>query len=92
MGRETLGHLDIRADELSPDVYVNEFGIQALACLKPTDGEITRRLARSLSDPREWIASLAAQALKAMSATDTAQAPALAKQSAALGEAAPIVR
>ncbi len=63
MGRDVLGQIDIRAEDLSPEVYQDEFGIQALGCLRPGDERIRRRLARSLLDSREWIARLSATAL-----------------------------
>jgi len=56
--------LQVRADELRPEIYTDEFGIQALGCLKPADDRIHLMLSRSLFDRREWIARYAAIALK----------------------------
>ncbi|MGH7805796.1 MAG: hypothetical protein ACREQJ_15725, partial [Candidatus Binatia bacterium] len=63
MGGDVLGKLDVRAEEISPEVYRDEFGIQALACLQPADPRIRDQLALSLGDSREWIARLTAAAL-----------------------------
>ena len=79
MGRETLDRIDLHAEDVSPEVYGNEFGIQALGCLRPADARIRERLARSLSDSREWIASLSAVALKGMEPTRHAE-PALVRR------------
>jgi hypothetical protein len=58
--------MEILAADVPLGVYRDEFGIQALGCLKPSDDRIHERLARSLFDPREWIAKLTATALKGM--------------------------
>jgi hypothetical protein len=92
MGRETLDRLDVRADELSAEVYANEFGIQALGCLRPGDGEIRERLARSLSDSREWIANLTAVALKGMPPPRPSDVSALAKHIDVADHASAMVR
>jgi hypothetical protein len=62
-----LTRLAIQDRDVPPEVYRDEFGIQALGCLKPSDERIHERLARSLLDPRDWIARLTAVALKGMS-------------------------
>jgi hypothetical protein len=56
----------VRAEDLRPETYTDEFGIQALACLKPTDERIQLALSRSLFDRRDWIAREAAIALAAI--------------------------
>jgi len=58
--------IGIRAADVPAATYKDEYGIQALGCLKPSDPQIHERLARSLVDPREWIARLAAIALAGM--------------------------
>jgi len=62
----TRKRFDLKAEEIPDGVYKNEFGIQALGCLKPADERIHVRLAKSLSDPREWISRLAAKSLGEM--------------------------
>ncbi len=64
MDRDVIEKIDIRAEDVPPDVYRDEYGIQALACLRPADERIHAALARSLSDSRVWIARLTAKALK----------------------------
>jgi hypothetical protein len=66
MGEEVLRRVAIRAEDVPPGVYRDEFGIQALGCLRPADERIRERLARSRSDSREWIARLAGLALERM--------------------------
>jgi hypothetical protein len=61
-----VDQMQIRAEDISPEVYQHEFGIQALGCLRPSDERIHERLARSLLDPREWIARLSGLALTGM--------------------------
>ncbi len=61
-----VDRMGIQAGDVSPEVYRHEFGIQALGCLKPSDELIHEQLARSLLDPREWIARLSAVALTGM--------------------------
>ena len=61
---EIVKRIDLRAEDLRPEVYADEFGIQALGCLKPADERIHLGLSRSLFDSRDWIARLAAIALK----------------------------
>ena len=63
---DVVKRMGIGAGDVSPEVYRDEFGIQALGCLKPSDEKIHERLARSHVDPREWIARLSAIALKGM--------------------------
>ena len=65
---DVVKRMGIGAADVSPAVYRDEFGIQALGCLKPSDERVHERLARSLVDPREWIARLSAIALKGMDA------------------------
>lgn len=62
--REVGDSLEIRAADVEDDVYRDEFGIQALACLKPSDPAIHQRLGGALSDSREWVARMAAIALR----------------------------
>ena len=64
MDRDVIEKIDIRAEDVPPEAYRDEFGIQALACLRPADERIHAQLARSLSDSRAWIARLTAKALK----------------------------
>jgi hypothetical protein len=64
MDRDVIEKIDIRAEDVPAEVYRDEFGIQALACLRPADERIHAELARSLADSREWIARLTAKALK----------------------------
>ena len=64
---DVVKRMGIRAADVLPEVYRDEFGIQALGCLKPSDERIHDRLARSFLDSREWIARLTAIALKGMS-------------------------
>ena len=66
MDPDALAQMNIRAEEVPPDIYRDEYGIQALGCLKPKDERIHQRLAQSLNDSREWISRLAATALRAM--------------------------
>ena len=77
---EVLRQISIRAEELSPDVYTDEFGIQALGCLKPSDERIHLELSRSLFDSREWIARYAAMALKEIKPAQVDVQMALAQQ------------
>jgi hypothetical protein len=70
MESETLERIDLRAEELPPDVYDDEFAIQALGCLKPRDPKIHAALASVLSDSREWIARASAATLKAIAPSD----------------------
>jgi hypothetical protein len=65
--RDVAAHLALGPEDVSAEVYRDEFGIQALGCLRPADERIRARLARSLVDPREWIARLTATALDEMS-------------------------
>jgi len=76
MDRDVLEQLDVRAEDVAPELYRNEFGIQALGCLKPVDERIHERLAASLGDSREWIRNRAAAALKVMSPVRLAGQPA----------------
>ena len=66
IGPDAMKEIAIRAADVPPETYGDEYGIQALGCLKPSDPEIHERLARSLVDSREWIARLSAIALKGM--------------------------
>jgi hypothetical protein len=66
MGADVLRRIKIRAEDVPAEAYRDEFGIQALGCLKPADERIHERLARSLSDSREWIVRLSAIALREM--------------------------
>lgn len=66
----SLAAIDLRAAELSPDIYDSEFGIAAIACLKPRDPEIQARLGQALSDPRAWISDAAAKAIQAIHPAD----------------------
>jgi len=61
---DTLRQISVRVEDVQPAVYTDEFGIQALGCLKPTDERIHVALSRSLFDERDWIARYAAMALK----------------------------
>jgi hypothetical protein len=81
---DVVKRMGIRAGDVPPEVYRDEFGIQALGCLKPSDERIHDRLARSLFDSREWIARLTAIALKGMSPVE---ADALMAPAAQLGRA-----
>ncbi|MGH7897439.1 MAG: hypothetical protein ACREQQ_05770 [Candidatus Binatia bacterium] len=72
LGADVLGRIQIRAEDVPSETYRDEFGIQALACLKPADERIHERLARSLSDSREWIVRLAGLALGEMTQTGIA--------------------
>ncbi len=63
---QVIKRLGLRAVDVPAETYGDEYGIQALGCLKPSDEQIHERLARSLVDPREWIARLSAIALKGM--------------------------
>ena len=76
MDRDVLERLDVRAEDVAPELYRNEFGIQALGCVKPVDERIHERLAASLADSRDWIRNLAAAALKTMSPVRLAGQPA----------------
>lgn len=80
LGADVLSRIEIGADEVPPESYANEFAIQALGCLRPGDERIHARLARSLDDPREWIARVAALALRAMGASQVEVQIALAEQ------------
>src|SRR5690606_10550392 len=80
LGAEVLSRIEIRAEEVPPESYANEFAIQALACLRPTDERIHVALARALSDPREWIVRVAALALRSMQASQVEVQIALAEQ------------
>ena len=80
MGRDVLERIDIRAEDVAPEVYQNEFGIQTLGCLKPADERIHERLARSLLDSREWIPPLTAIALQGMRPARLDVQPALVTQ------------
>jgi hypothetical protein len=80
MDGEIVKRMAIRAEDVPPNVYDDEFGIQALGCLKPEDATIQERLARSLADGREWIARLAVIALKAMKPKSADIQVALAEQ------------
>jgi hypothetical protein len=64
---DVITRIGIRAGDVPAEVYRDEFGIQALGCLKPSDARIHERLTRSLFDPREWITRLTAIALRGMS-------------------------
>jgi hypothetical protein len=77
---DVLRQISIRAEDLEPGVYTDEFGIQALACLKPSDERIHLELSRSLFDPREWIARYAAVALKEIKPAQVDVQMALAQQ------------
>lgn len=77
---DLVSRIQIRADELPSEVYTDEFGIQALGCLKPSDERIHVLLGRSLFDSREWIARYAAIALKAMKPARVEVQVALARQ------------
>ena len=63
---DLLRQIALRSGDLRPGIYTDEFGLQALACLKPADEQIQLALSRSLFDRREWIAREAAIALKAI--------------------------
>jgi hypothetical protein len=80
LGPDVLERIDIRAEDVPTEAYADEYGIQALGCLRPTDERIHERLAQSLFDPREWIARLAAIALKGMRPAELDVQLALAKQ------------
>ena len=80
LGPDVLERIDIRAEDVPAEAYADEYGIQALGCLRPTDERIHERLAKSLFDPREWIARLAAIALKGMRPAELDVQLALAKQ------------
>jgi hypothetical protein len=82
---DVVERMGIRAGDVAPEVYRDEFGIQALGCLKPSDERIHERLARSLLDSRVWIAGLTAIALEGMSPVDVGVPMAPAAQ---LGRAA----
>jgi len=75
-----LRQISIRAEDLRPGVYQDEFGLQALGCLKPSDERIHVELGRSLFDKREWIARYAAMALKEIKPAQVDVQVALAKQ------------
>ena len=64
MDAATRERFDFRAGELSPKLYDDEFGIAALACVKPRDPEILARLGEKRNDSREWIARAAKAALE----------------------------
>ena len=64
MDGDVLAKIDIRAEDVPPEVYWDEFGIQALGCLQPADARIQERLAQALTDSRTWIARASAKALK----------------------------
>jgi hypothetical protein len=66
LGRDVLDDVDVHSEEIAAEVYRSEFGIQALACLKPADPRVRERLAASLDDSREWIRRLAASAIAQM--------------------------
>ena len=63
MAPDVVKRIDLRLEEVPDKAYEDEYAIQALGCLKPADERIHARLGRSLSDPRDWIARLAAKAL-----------------------------
>jgi len=77
---DVLRQISIRAEDLRPGVYQDEFGLQALGCLKPADERIHVELGRSLFDKREWIAGYAAMALKEIKPAQIDVQVALAKQ------------
>jgi len=66
LGDDVLRRIDVRAEDVPTATYQDEYGIQALGCLKPTDERIQERLAQSLLDSRDWIARLAATVLRDM--------------------------
>ncbi|MGH7897438.1 MAG: HEAT repeat domain-containing protein, partial [Candidatus Binatia bacterium] len=80
MDRETVKRIALKPDDVPPSVYDDEFGIQALGCLKPEDPTIQQRLARGLGDDREWIARLAAVTLKGLRPKSPEVQAALAEQ------------
>ncbi len=57
------GRMNVRAEDVLPEMYADEFGIQALGCLKPTDERLQTALGNVLFDTREWLARAAAIAL-----------------------------
>lgn len=80
LAREAPQPIDIRSEDVALETYGNEFGIQALACLRPSDPRIHERLGRSLFDSREWIARLSAIALKEIRPGDVGVQVLLAEQ------------
>jgi hypothetical protein len=80
LGPDVLSRIEIRVDDGPAESYANEFAIQALGCLRPSDERIHASLARSLSDPREWIVRVAALALRSMQASQIEVQVALAEQ------------
>ena len=70
MDPASLRNIDLRAAELSLALYESEYGIQALACLKPRDPEVQALIGGALSDSRKWISGLAATALQAIKPSD----------------------
>ena len=56
--------IEVTAEDVPQTAYQNEFAIEALGCLKPTDTRIHDRLGESLLDSREWIVRAAATALR----------------------------
>jgi hypothetical protein len=77
---EVIAGVQIRAEDLRPEIYADEFGISALGCLKPSDERIHLALSRSLFDSREWIARNAAIALKQIKPPEVDVQLALAQQ------------
>ena len=63
LGADSLSRIELRDEDVPLATYGDEYGIQALGCLKPSDERIRARLAQSASDSRDWIARSAATAL-----------------------------
>ena len=70
----------LRVEDLVPEIWADEFGIQALGCLKPADERIQTALANVLSDERDWLARAAAIALREIKPAAVDVQVALARQ------------
>lgn len=88
MESDVAQRIGLRAADLATKIYEDEYGIQALGCLKPTDEEIHQRLSQSLFDPREWIARSTAFALQQIKPARVEVQLALAEQLDRPGEVA----